>query len=254
MWWAKFLLLSELHSGIDLDNRKEFNRLLELVFDGRVETLVVTHLDRLSRVSASTLKSMFSRFGVEVIELNKKDETSLEEDLLQEISNQLYCYSAKSYGKRASEKRKFRMRDEDLEFIFQLADEGKSARQIHELMVEAEIKEEVTNQTPSYWWVSKLLTDRQKSRMAVAKSKASGKWADSNLRQFFYENLKPDSNGKEWCWSQTVKQHFLTWAKAKGIAVDDSHPYWWARLLKENGISGKKENGAMKIYGWSPRE
>jgi len=249
---GSFFLLSDVGSGISFE-REGFSSLLEQIFDGQIERVVVTHEDRFSRSGISTLKNLLARFECELLALEKKDATSLEEDLLAEISSALFVYGAKQYGKRASSKRKLIVLDKDLELIHKLADDGFTAKEIHRRCEDAGIVEQRQKKTLSYHWIAKEVSEHNVRRRAISEAQNESRWADESLKQFFVREMKKDSTGHARSFSRSIKERFELFCEKESFSVDKRHAYWWARLLKANGVGVAKEKRSMMILGWELR-
>jgi putative resolvase len=98
-------ILDEVGSGLN-DNRRKFQKLLELVTTKQVNKVVVEHRDRLTRFNFGVLKTLFSGFDVEVevleVELNK----TFEEELVGDMISLMSSFSARLYGKRSNRNKK----------------------------------------------------------------------------------------------------------------------------------------------------
>ena len=97
---------SDIASGISFKNRKQFFKLLDLVLAGKVERVIITHQDRLSRVGFELFEYLFKNYGttIETIsnELNPKTD---EEELFEEIISLLHCFSMREYSHRRVERK-----------------------------------------------------------------------------------------------------------------------------------------------------
>lgn len=93
--------VSEIASGITFDKRKSFLKLLDNIQMNRVKRVVITHKDRLSRVSFSLFENIFNHHGVEIVVLSdfEKEKTDSEE-IFEEIISLLHCFSMKMYSSR----------------------------------------------------------------------------------------------------------------------------------------------------------
>lgn len=93
-------------SGMSLD-RKEFNLLLDDITSYKIKTVYVTYKDRLTRLSFEMLKTLFNKFGCEIVVLNEiNNPKEIEKELFEEIISILHCFSMKMYSKRRQEKLK----------------------------------------------------------------------------------------------------------------------------------------------------
>ena len=59
-------------SGLSLD-RKGFQTMLDEITDGKIKTIFITYKDRLTRLSFDVFKSLFSKYGCEIVVLNDID-------------------------------------------------------------------------------------------------------------------------------------------------------------------------------------
>jgi len=89
---------SDIGSGINF-NRSNFIKLVKLVFDGRVDRIILTYEDRLVRFAFDFLKEIFSWFGTEIIVINSK-ETSPQEELVEDLMTIIHVFSSRLYGLR----------------------------------------------------------------------------------------------------------------------------------------------------------
>ncbi len=92
---------SEISSGIDFD-RPEFSKILYLVFDNKVDTIYITHKDRLSRLSYLTIKSIFKKFGTKIVVIKSPLKDS-DNELFDEVMSIMHLLSTKEYSNRRKE-------------------------------------------------------------------------------------------------------------------------------------------------------
>jgi putative resolvase len=88
---------SEISSGLDLD-RPKFSQLLELVFENKIDTIYITHRDRLTRLSFLTLKSILLKFGTKIVVI--KDKKHQDNELFDEILSIMHIFATKEYSNR----------------------------------------------------------------------------------------------------------------------------------------------------------
>lgn len=89
---------SEIASGIDFD-RKEFSKLLNEVFNYKINNIYITYKDRISRLSFMTLENIFKQFNTNIIIINNSDKSNNNE-LFEEMLNIIHLFSTKMYSKR----------------------------------------------------------------------------------------------------------------------------------------------------------
>lgn len=95
----------DIASGISFEDRKEFFELLDLILDYKVDKVIITHKDRLSRVGFDLFKTLFDKFGTEIVVISEIGNEKLDsEEVFEEIVSLLHCYSMKMYSKRNQNK------------------------------------------------------------------------------------------------------------------------------------------------------
>ena len=88
-------------SGISFEKRKEFFSLLDDVISGKVERVVITYKDRLSRVGFELFYHLFKKYNCEIVIVSEVGSQKLDsEEIFEEIVSLLHCYSMKLYSKR----------------------------------------------------------------------------------------------------------------------------------------------------------
>lgn len=90
--------LRDIGSGIDF-KRKNFVKLLKLVFERSVSKIFVTYEDRLARFAVDLLRDIFEYFGTELIVLNAKS-TTPQEELVEDLMTIIHVFSSRLYGLR----------------------------------------------------------------------------------------------------------------------------------------------------------
>lgn len=95
-----FEVISDLGSGMNY-NKKGLKRLLNEIIDGDVGRLVVTHKDRLLRFGAELIFAICEAKEVEVLIINKGEDTTFEEDLASDVLEIISVFSARLYGSRS---------------------------------------------------------------------------------------------------------------------------------------------------------
>ena len=100
-----FEVVSDLGSGMNY-HKKGLKKLLDAIVEGSVGRLVVTHRDRLLRFGAELVFAICEAKGVEVVILNRGEDTSFEEDLAQDVLEIVTVFSARLYGSRSHRNRK----------------------------------------------------------------------------------------------------------------------------------------------------
>lgn len=94
-------IYSDIGSGVSFDNRTDFFKMLDDVISGKVEKVVITYKDRLSRIGFDLFKHLFLRFNTEIVVMSEIGSTKLDsEEIFEEIISLLHCYSMKMDSKR----------------------------------------------------------------------------------------------------------------------------------------------------------
>ena len=100
-----FEILSDLGSGINY-NKKGLKTLINAIIDGEVGRLVITHKDRLLRFGAELIFAICEAKEVEVVIINKGEDTTFEEDLAKDVLEIITVFSARLYGARSHKNKK----------------------------------------------------------------------------------------------------------------------------------------------------
>jgi len=75
--------------------------MLDDIIAGKIEKVIITYKDRLSRVGFELFKHLFLRFNTEIIVVSEIGSQKLDsEEIFEEIVSLLHCYSMKLYSKR----------------------------------------------------------------------------------------------------------------------------------------------------------
>lgn len=98
-------IYSDIASGISFEKRFDFFKMLDDVIDNKVERVVITYKDRLSRVSFDLFYHLFKKYNCEIIVMSEIGSEKLDsQEIFEEIVSLLHCYSMKLYSKRKIQK------------------------------------------------------------------------------------------------------------------------------------------------------
>lgn len=100
-----FEILSDLGSGMNC-RKKGLVRLLNLLVEGEIKRLVVTHKDRLLRFGAELVFAVCEMKHVEVVIINQGEDSSFEEDLAEDVLEIIAVFSARLYGSHSKKNKK----------------------------------------------------------------------------------------------------------------------------------------------------
>lgn len=101
----QFEIVSDLGSGMNY-YKKGLKKLIEDILNENVGRLVITHKDRLLRFGAELIFSICEAKSVEVLILNKGEDTTFEEDLAKDVLEIITVFSARLYGSRSHKNKK----------------------------------------------------------------------------------------------------------------------------------------------------
>ena len=101
----RFEIISDYGSGMNY-YKKGLTKLLDAILDDSVGRLVLTHKDRLLRFGAELVFSICEIKGVEVVIINRGEDTTFEEDLATDVLEIITVFSARLYGSRSRKNKK----------------------------------------------------------------------------------------------------------------------------------------------------
>lgn len=101
----RYRCYQDIASGISFEKRKEFFDMMDLILAGKVQRVVITHKDRLSRVGFEMFEYLFKEFDTEIeVISDETDEKTDEQELFEEIVSLLHCFSMRIYAHRREER------------------------------------------------------------------------------------------------------------------------------------------------------
>ena len=107
-------IYSDIASGINFEKRSDFFKLLDEIIENRVERVVITYKDRLSRVGFDLFYHLFRKYNCEIVVMSEVGSEKLDsQEIFEEIVSLLHCYSMKLYSKRKIQKIKEVLSDDD---------------------------------------------------------------------------------------------------------------------------------------------
>ena len=91
----------DISSGLDLD-RNHFSTLIDLVISHQIQTIYITHQDRLTRLSFKTIKQLFDKFNVKIVVISKEQDIDYDNDneVFEELISLMHIFTTKMYSKR----------------------------------------------------------------------------------------------------------------------------------------------------------
>ena len=107
-------IYQDIASGISFEKRNQFFDMLDEILAGKVNKVIITYKDRLSRVGFELFTYLFKKYGCEIVVISEIGSEKLDsEELFEEIVNLLHCYSMKLYSKRKAKKIKEILEEND---------------------------------------------------------------------------------------------------------------------------------------------
>ena len=97
-------VIRDIGSGLKT-NRKGLRKLLRMVTQRRVDVVLVTHRDRLTRFGFEYLEYFFRQYGVEIVEVFKAEKEPLEE-LVEDFVEIIVGFAGRIYGMRSHKAKK----------------------------------------------------------------------------------------------------------------------------------------------------
>jgi len=95
---------SEIGSGMSFE-RKYFQILLFKILEYKVDKIFISNKDRLCRLSFDLLKSLFSKFGCEIVVVNDiEKQENIEKEIFEDIISMLHCFAMRMYSGRRKKK------------------------------------------------------------------------------------------------------------------------------------------------------
>jgi putative resolvase len=96
---------SDIASGISFSKRKEFFELLDDIINYKIDNVIITYKDRLSRIAFEFFSILFSKFGTNIIVISEIGNEKLDsEEIFEEIVHLIHSFSMKLYSKRKNNK------------------------------------------------------------------------------------------------------------------------------------------------------
>ena len=88
--------------------------MLDEIIDNKVERVIITYKDRLSRVGFDLFYHLFKKYNCEIVIMSDVGSEKLDsQEIFEEIVSLLHCYSMKLYSKRKIKKIKEVLSDDE---------------------------------------------------------------------------------------------------------------------------------------------
>jgi predicted site-specific integrase-resolvase len=98
--YPKAMVIKDLGSGLNF-NKKGLKTLLSMILNQEIDTLVLTHKDRLLRFGSELIFKLCQHVGIRVVILNQHNKQNFEEALSQDVIELMTVFCARLYGSRS---------------------------------------------------------------------------------------------------------------------------------------------------------
>jgi putative resolvase len=92
--------LEDIKSGMNFNERKSFIRLVTMVVNHEIDTVVIENKDRLVRFGFDLVEELFKQHGTKIIVMSDVENKSYERELTDDLISIIHYYSMKSYSNR----------------------------------------------------------------------------------------------------------------------------------------------------------
>ena len=92
-------VFTDVKSGMNFD-RKEFNQMLDMVFNNKIKLIVIENKDRLVRFGFDLLVNICKKHDCEIMIANDITEKNFEQELTEDLLSIIHYFSMKSYSNR----------------------------------------------------------------------------------------------------------------------------------------------------------
>lgn len=107
-------IYQDIASGIGFEKRTQFFELLDEVLAGKVNQVIITYKDRLSRVGFDLFSYLFAKHGCEIVVMSEVGSTKLDsEEVFEDVVSLLQSYSTNLYSKRKNKMIKELLEDDN---------------------------------------------------------------------------------------------------------------------------------------------
>lgn len=94
-------IYKDVASGMN-ENRADLQKLLCDVKDGKIDTIFITHKDRLTRFGFGYLQYICSLYQTQIVAIDETENKTFEEELTQDLISIIHHFSMKMHGKRTN--------------------------------------------------------------------------------------------------------------------------------------------------------
>jgi len=99
------LVFTDISSGLNM-RRRGLRRLLRAARKGEIDTILITHRDRMARFGVDLLQRVFHDYGTDILVLNECQDMTPQEELVSDMMALIASFSGRVYGLRAGQRRR----------------------------------------------------------------------------------------------------------------------------------------------------
>lgn len=92
--------LEDIKSGMNFNDRKSFNKLIEYVIKGNIDKIIIENKDRLCRFGFDLFMNFCKYYGTEILITSETINKSYEQELTDDLISIIHYFSMKSYSHR----------------------------------------------------------------------------------------------------------------------------------------------------------
>jgi len=93
------LIFEDIASGMN-ENRPNFNKIIQLVIERKINTIYISYKDRLTRFGFDYFDNIFSIFGTKIEIVNLTKEEDFQHELTEDLISIIHHFSMKMYSNR----------------------------------------------------------------------------------------------------------------------------------------------------------
>lgn len=105
--FSETVVLADVGSGLSTE-RRGLRKAMRMARERKIRAVAVTYPDRLTRFGFEYLEEYFNSFGVEVLVLNREEDRSPQQELVEDLLTIVTSFASKLYGHRSHKVKKLK--------------------------------------------------------------------------------------------------------------------------------------------------
>jgi len=105
--FSEMVVLTDVGSGLSTD-RRGLRKAMQMARERKIRAVAVSFSDRLTRFGFEYLEEYFNSFGVEVLVLNREEDRSPQQELVEDLLTIVTSFAGKLYGHRSHKVKKLK--------------------------------------------------------------------------------------------------------------------------------------------------